>query len=471
MKHLHLLVALIVAVCAMPAQAAFHLFRIDQVYSNADGTVQYVVMRESTGSNGENLWQGNFLTTTGPAGMQNIQFPSNLPSSNTASKSVLIATSGFAALNLVTPDYTIPAGFIPIGGGTLSYASGVDSIALPALPTDGATAIDRNGNHVAATPKNFADATTTLMASSPPPPATTPDLDQQGLTGSWYEAAESGQGFEIEIYPDFVAAGTGLLQGAWFTFDKAPAGGADHQRWYTFNGNATRGAANVPVRIFQNTGGNFDAAPITNPVAVGSGTLSFETCTTGSLTYAFNDGSGRGGTIPISRITPNVTCAVVGSAPATNADFALSGNWFDAATSGQGFVFEVNPLSPIVFFAWYTYAPSGQAAGASGQRWFTGSAAFVQGSRMMTLTLFETTGGIFDTATPASQASVAVGTAVVDFTSCTTAQLQFNFTGGSNAGHSGAINLTRVGPTPAGCTASPADPPPMMPGYGGGYGP
>src|SRR6185312_12342017 len=273
MKHLHLLVALIVAVCAMPAQAAFHLFRIDQVYSNADGTVQYVVMRESTGSNGENLWQGNFLTTTGPAGMQNIQFPSNLPSSNTASKSVLIATSGFAALNLVTPDYTIPAGFIPIGGGTLSYASGVDSIALPALPTDGATAIDRNGNHVAATPKNFADATTTLMASSPPPPATTPDLDQQGLTGSWYEAAESGQGFEIEIYPDFVAAGTGLLQGAWFTFDKAPAGGADHQRWYTFNGNATRGAANVPVRIFQNTGGNFDAAPITNPVAVGSGTL------------------------------------------------------------------------------------------------------------------------------------------------------------------------------------------------------
>ncbi|HEX6792832.1 MAG TPA: hypothetical protein VF304_03195, partial [Casimicrobiaceae bacterium] len=57
-----------------------------------------------------------------------------------------------------------------------------------------------------------------------------PDLDQQGLTGSWYEAAESGQGFEIEVYPDFVAAGTGLLQGAWFTFAEAPAGGADHQR-------------------------------------------------------------------------------------------------------------------------------------------------------------------------------------------------------------------------------------------------
>ena len=38
--------------CALPARAAFHLFRIDQIYSNADGSVQYVMLRESTGSNG-----------------------------------------------------------------------------------------------------------------------------------------------------------------------------------------------------------------------------------------------------------------------------------------------------------------------------------------------------------------------------------------------------------------------------------
>jgi len=33
------------------------------------------------------------------------------------------------------------------------------------------------------------------------------------------------------------------------------------------------------------------------------------------------------------------------------------------------------------------------------------------------------------------------------------------------------INLTRVGPVPAGCVSAAEDPPPMMPGYGGGYGP
>ena len=153
------------ALSITPAQAAFHLFRIDQIYSNADGSVQYVVIREATGTNGENFWAGNSLRTTNVAGIsKNSPFPSNLPSSSTASRSVLIATPGFAALNLVTPDFTIPARFIPTDGGTLDYASGTDHISLPPLPTDGATAIDRNGTPVAGAPKNFGNATGTMTA-------------------------------------------------------------------------------------------------------------------------------------------------------------------------------------------------------------------------------------------------------------------------------------------------------------------
>ena len=124
----------------------------------------------STGTNGENFWVGNRLETTSAAGVkQQFVFPANLPSSDTASRSVLIATASFAALGLVTPDYTVPDGFIPRGGGTLDYASGTDQITFPALPTDGATAINRNGQPVAATPTNFAGATATLTATPPPP--------------------------------------------------------------------------------------------------------------------------------------------------------------------------------------------------------------------------------------------------------------------------------------------------------------
>jgi hypothetical protein len=280
--------------------------------------------------------------------------------------------------------------------------------------------------------------------------ATGPDIDQQGLTGSWYEPASTGQGIELEIFPDFVASGVGLVDGAWFTFDVAPAGGADHQRWYTFAGNGSSGQSSANVTIYQNVGGNFNAPPVTNATPVGSGTLTFSDCVNGTFSYAFTDGSNRSGSLSITRIVPNVTC-VVGAAPTPNADFGLSGNWYDPATSGQGFVFEVNPLAPVVFFAWYTYSPTGQAAGAAGQRWFTGQGTFSAGTHTAPLTLYETTGGVFDTPTPGTQATTAVGTATITFASCTSAQLTFNFTGGSSAGHAGMINLSRVGPVPAGC--------------------
>jgi hypothetical protein len=435
--------------------------------------VQYVVMREVTGSDGENFWAGNPLTTTSStAGTKQFQFPTNLPSSATASRNVLIATSGFAALGVVTPDFTVPNGFIPIAGGTLSYAGGTDQISFSALPTDGATAIDRNGAHVAATPKNFAGNTATLTVT--PPTGAALDLNQHGFTGSWFRPATSGQGVEVEFFPSLIAPDTAFVEGAWFTFDRAPAGGVDRQRWYTFTGNGQRGKADVPITIYQNVGGNFNAPPVTSVMVVGSGTLAFTQCDSGTLTYTFSDGTGRTGTLALTRITPNVTCTA-GTAPATNADFALSGNWFDAATSGQGFLFEVNPLVPVFFFAWYTYAPAGQAAGAAGQRWFTGQAGYTPGSRSIPLTLYETTGGLFDQPTNPPAATVPVGTSTVTFTSCTSAQLQFNFTGGSNAGKSGTIALVRVGPVPPGCVTTTADstmnPPPGMGYPPGGYGP
>ena len=452
--------ALLLAAAASPAFAEFHLFKIVQVYSNADGTQQYVMLRETTGSPGENFWSGNKLTATDSANnVKQFTFPANLPSSQTQNRNVLVATAGLAAQGIAA-DYTIPNGFIPLGGGNLNYAN-VDFIAIPALPTDGATAVDRNGAPTPATPTNFAGATITLMASPPPP--TTPDLNQHGLTGSWFKAATNGQGIELEFYPNLPTAGTSTIQGAWFTFDVPPAGAADHDRWYTFSGNGLSGMTSVPVTIYRNVGGNFDAAPITNATAVGTGTLSFTDCSNGTLAYTFTDGSGLSGSVDFTRLTPNVTCTI-GTAPPTNADFAYSGNWFDATTSGQGFVFDVNPLAPVFFLTWYTYAPAGAQAGAAGQRWFTGqSAGFAPGSRTIALTLYETTGGAFNQVTAPAPTTAPVGSGTVMLTSCTAASLQFNFTAGSSAGKSGTISLTRVGPTPPGCTdatpQAPIDPP------------
>jgi hypothetical protein len=156
-------------------------------------------------------------------------------------------------------------------------------------------------------------------------------------------------------------------------------------------------------------------------------------------------------TIPLTRPPQNVTCSITTPFP-TNADFDLSGTWYDPGTAGRGFTVEVNPISGTLFAAWYTYAPMGAAARAPGQRWYTAQATFTAGLRSIPVTIYETTDGIFDMPTPPAQQTVAVGTGTLGFQSCTAAKFSWNFTGGSNSGLSGSITLSRVGAVPLGCT-------------------
>lgn len=298
-------------------------------------------------------------------------------------------------------------------------------------------------------PVDLADLAAYLAQAAGIPATTAFDLNRYGLTGSWFQMATSGQGVELEVYPDLVAPGTGFLQGAWFTYDYQAAGGPAGQRWYTFGGNVQTGQASATLTLYENTGGNFNAAPVTSATPVGSVVFSATDCTHTSMTYTFTDGSGRSGTIPMTRLLPNVTCTSGGPETAST-DFAHSGNWYDNNLSGQGIVFELNPNQPLAWLTWYTYAPNGQGAGEAGQRWYTAQASYTPGARSVPMTLYETTGGLFDKPAPAPN-TIPIGTATATFSSCTALKLDYNFTGGSSAGASGTINMARVGPTPAGC--------------------
>jgi hypothetical protein len=155
------------------AQASFHLFGIHEMYSSPDGTVQFVEITESTGSNFESFWAGQTLISTQGATTRSFTFPANLPSTSTANRSVIVATPAFAAAAGITPDFVVPAPFLFPGGGTINYA-GVDSVTYAALPTDGVSSIDRNGVQAANSPTNFAGQTGAITPPPPPPPAPAP---------------------------------------------------------------------------------------------------------------------------------------------------------------------------------------------------------------------------------------------------------------------------------------------------------
>ena len=128
------------------AAAAAPTFQITEVFSNLDGTYQFIQLQETAGLNGQHHFAGLTLTSTRDGVTKTITFPADLPSDQTANQKVLIAVApgvpyytllaAYGEINLFPPDFIMPVRFLPTDGGTLDFA-GVDSISYPALPHDG----------------------------------------------------------------------------------------------------------------------------------------------------------------------------------------------------------------------------------------------------------------------------------------------------------------------------------------------
>lgn len=147
-------VCLVAAAWSQDARATFHLWKIDQVYSNASGSVQYVDFVLPLAFDDESQVAGHTIS----AGLNSnfLTFGSNLPAVPVVDQHFLVATPGFALVAGITPDYTFSvAPFFDRSGDTLNWA-GVDSFAFPALPSNGILALNRDGSTAVNAPMNFA---------------------------------------------------------------------------------------------------------------------------------------------------------------------------------------------------------------------------------------------------------------------------------------------------------------------------
>jgi hypothetical protein len=124
------------------------------------------------------------------------------------------------------------------------------------------------------------------------------------LSGSWYEPAQSGQGFMLTFQP-----GRELF-GAWFTYD--PAGLEDdyrQQQWFTLQSDpgASPGAPLVAT-IYQTLGGSIDRAPTANTRRVGQITLTVLACDRMTADFHFDASdvagryAGRSGSLALEKI-------------------------------------------------------------------------------------------------------------------------------------------------------------------------
>lgn len=147
-----------------PAEASFHLWDVSEVYTNADGSVQFIEF--FTTASGQEFLVGHLLQTSTEGVTDSIYtVPGNLPvgtGESTADRHFLFASPGFEAVAGIAPDYewTGALSFIHVGTNDFVELVGADEISLAHLPTDGMLSLLGDGVTTATpTPTNFAGET------------------------------------------------------------------------------------------------------------------------------------------------------------------------------------------------------------------------------------------------------------------------------------------------------------------------
>jgi hypothetical protein len=131
--------SLVAGLSAATASAQLPTFGFEQLYSSADGAVQFIVLRESTGNDGQHAFANLTLTARDERGAtRTYRFPHNLPGPDTSRQAVLIGSIGFAALGRIAPDFVMPDRFLPVDGGIVAFAN--SGVVYESLPTDGVQA-------------------------------------------------------------------------------------------------------------------------------------------------------------------------------------------------------------------------------------------------------------------------------------------------------------------------------------------
>ncbi len=379
---------------ATSAHATFHLWSMDELFSSADATVQFLEMTALTG--GQEFMGGHTLVATDGATTHTFVIPSNLPG-DTAGRRMIFGTRSFAALGVVQPDFVLPDGFFFPAGGTVRFAEGADTWNHGPLPADGVHALDRSGAVIVNSPTNFLRATGSVDLAAAP-------RNYQAL---WWNApggSESGWGVNIAHQGDTLFA-------TWFTYDDAGKG-----LWLVMSDGAKTAPDTYAGALYRTTGPAFSAEPW-DPAKVAVTQV-------GTATFAFSDGEHGTFTYTVNGVTqskaierqvfaaPVPACSAGGTPPAMPNYQDLW--WHDPPGSESGWGVNLTHQGDTLFATWFTYGADGNGM------WLVMSDGAKTGTATYSGPLYRTTGPAFSaqpwnpaqvTVTPVGMATFAFGDA------------------------------------------------------------
>ncbi len=412
---LRLLLAAAALAAGVPAWASFHLFSMDELFSNADGSVQFLELTAL--APGQQFVNGHTLVVTQGGTSHTFRIGNNLPG-DTSGHRMLFGTQSFANLGIVRPDFVVPDGFFFTSGATITYAEGSDVWTYGALPTDGVHSLNRDGSTSVNSPQDFAGQTGSVnLGTTTPPPVPATGADFEGLWWRSPAGSESGWGVNITHQGD-------ILFATWFTYDTNGNG-----MWLVMSDGVKTGNATFTGTLYRTTGPSFSATTFdptqVKVTAVGNATFTFTDKDNGTFSYTVN---GISQSKPITRQvfgSPVPTCTEGGTPPATPNYQDLW--WRAPAGSESGWGVNITQQGTVLFATWFTYDINGNgmwlvmsngvqqmSAGVDSSGYFTGTPSALP---IFTGTLYQTTGPSFS-ATPWDPSQVkltAVGNATFSF--------------------------------------------------------
>ncbi len=190
-------------VLAPAARATFHIIAIDEIYSNADGTIQYMELLASADS--QDQLAGHTILTMGPGGQHDL----HVSDQSSQRRDLRQAHPGRdAGIRRPQPRHARlhrSERILPDRQWHGHLRGGRQSVEYTTLPTDGVNALMANGMPGPNVATNFAGVSASVMPAAPPV------LNYQGL---WWKPDESGWGVNFAHQGDQVFA-------TWYTYDTA----------------------------------------------------------------------------------------------------------------------------------------------------------------------------------------------------------------------------------------------------------
>jgi hypothetical protein len=216
-----LVVALWTALASFASIADPPSFRISQIYSNLDGSTQFIRLTETQGLNGQHHFAGMTLTSIHNGVTKQFVFPSDLPTDQTAHLSLVVVATWWAFVGAYgpvfanSPDFLLPARFLATDGGSIDFA-GVDQMTYSSLPTDGEHALNRDLSATRAVlPPNCSSSAVCASSTIVATPAWVREYYSASLDHYFYTAsAPDIDALESERFPGWKLTGKGFHVGS-----------------------------------------------------------------------------------------------------------------------------------------------------------------------------------------------------------------------------------------------------------------